>query len=149
MKSINTASAALRVAERELTAGVNRLTHYPQVCTGEMYGTLSRSIKNIAKTNELNLEPDEPCYQCEHEIKTPYMFSRVFCSQKHLEEYENDISDNECAMQTITLGDSDAIRANLLYTIALHKLQGMTLSHEASAVVSDVLIQLAKDYGEA
>ncbi len=149
MKEIQTASVALRIAERELVKGLDRLTEYPKVCTGEMYGTLSRSIKNIATTNEIELAPEERCHHCGSDIEEPYMVAKVYCSKEHMEEATTDEEYIEQMMAVDLLPDDDRAVQNAVMRIALHKLQGMTLPHEASAVVSEVLISMAKDYGTA
>jgi hypothetical protein len=149
MKSINTASTALIIAERDLCDGVDRVKNYGRVCTGEMYGSLSRTIKDIAKTNHIEIADSDPCHQCGNHINEPYMYVKEFCSQKHLDEFTTSIEDNENGIQSIMLGEEDAIRENALMRIALHKLMVMTLPDNASFVVNEVLISLSKDYGVA
>ena len=156
MKAINAASAALLVAEREVLGLIDPeldkkdpMAQYPTKCTAEFYGTMARTIKGLSVNNEIEQDPDEPCYQCKKETKTPYMFSRTFCSQKHLDEYENEIDDNQNAMQPIMLSDDDAIRENALMRIALHKLLNLNLTGDAGFAVADVLHSISKDYGEA
>ena len=146
MKEINTASTALLIAER---AVLDKYSDYDKRCTGEMYGTLSRSIKNIAKTNNIDIAKPDNCHQCGNDIDEPFMLSKVFCCHDHKIEYERDIEDNGNAMESIMLSDEQSVRQNAEMRIALHKLQSMALPHEASAVVNDALIRLAKDWGVA
>ena len=147
MKEINTASTALLIAERELVKGLDRVNDYAKCCTGEMYGTLSRSIKNIAKTNDIELAPVDRCYQCDSDIEEPYMISKVFCCREHMEEYQQDEDCIDQMMAVDLLPDDDKTVQNAVMRIALHKLQSMTLPHEASKVVNEALISLARDYG--
>ena len=149
MKEINTASAALRIAERELVKGLDRLQDYPKVCTGEMYGSLSESVKIIATTNSIEIAKAPDCYHCGNVIDEPYMDAKVFCCREHVEEYQTDEIDNENGMQAIMLDDREALQENVMMRIALYKLQGLQMGNEASAVVNEVLIGLARDYGVA
>jgi hypothetical protein len=149
MKEINTASTALLIAERELVKDLDRLTDYPKVCTGEMYGSLAESVKIIATTNSIEIAKAPDCYHCGNVIDEPYMDAKVFCCKEHLEEYQTEEMNNENGMQAIMLDDREAAQQNVMMRIALHKLQGLHMGHEASAVVNEVLIGLARDYGVA
>jgi len=156
MKEINTASTALLIAEREVEALIDPvldkadpMAQHPIRCASEYYGTDSRTIKGIAMNNGIGVTPVEPCHHCGNDIDEPYMDAKVFCCREHLEEYQTDETNNENGMQAIMLDDRELAQQNVMMRIALHKLQSMTLPHEASAVVGDVLIGLARDYGVA